>query len=37
MKLVTAGTFEELEDILALIASNPGYRNYVTTETETVL
>jgi tRNA-dihydrouridine synthase B len=37
MKLVTAGTFEELEDILAQVASNSGYRNYVTTETETVL
>ncbi|HEY0245308.1 MAG TPA: tRNA dihydrouridine synthase DusB [Mucilaginibacter sp.] len=33
MKLVTAGTFGELEDILAGIESNPNYINYVTTDT----
>jgi len=31
MKLVTAGTFDELEDILFEVENNPNYANYVNT------
>jgi len=37
MKLVTANTFDELEDILFEVENNPHYANYVHTGTEAAL